>query len=73
MTRAIKKGANDYKDISKIWRGVSPEGDGELEVVDGPPQGGNLADLADIGEAFSPEYHPGEIFEMAQKLYQKAK
>jgi hypothetical protein len=29
--------------------------------------------LAGIGSAFAPDYHPQEIFEMAQKLYRKAK
>src|SRR5690606_4309361 len=64
---------DDYRAVSAIWNGPSPDGSGPLEVVDGPPQGGKLADLADIGEAFVPEYHPEEIFEMAQKLYNKAK
>jgi hypothetical protein len=28
--------------------------------------------MADVGDAFIPEYHPEEIYEMAQKLYKKA-
>jgi Mn-containing catalase len=63
----------DYKAVASLWNGPSPDGSGPLEVVDGPPEGGRLPDLADIGEAFTPEYHPNEIFEMAQKLYAKAK
>jgi Mn-containing catalase len=30
----------DYRGISKIWRGPHPEDGSELRVVDGPPQGG---------------------------------
>jgi Mn-containing catalase len=42
-------------------------------VVDGPPEGGKLAELDGAGDAFTPEYHPEEIFEMAQKLYRAAR
>ena len=40
---------------------------------DGPPEGGPQYDLDGSPEAFIPDYHPQEILEMAQKLYQKAK
>jgi Mn-containing catalase len=62
----------DYHDISKIWTGQSPDASGMLEVVDGPPQGGPLTDLAEISAEFAPEYHPAEIYEMAQQLYKRA-
>jgi Mn-containing catalase len=62
----------DYRDISKIWSGPSPDGSGMLEVVDGPPQGGDLTELAEISAEFAPEYHPAEIYEMAQQLYKRA-
>jgi hypothetical protein len=42
-------------------------------VRDGPPEGGPQYDLTVLVEAFIPDYHPQEILEMAQKLYQKAK
>lgn len=64
---------DDYKAMAAIWNGPSPDGSGPLEVVDGPPQGGKLADLVGISSAFAPEYAPEEIFEMSQQLYQKAK
>jgi Mn-containing catalase len=63
---------DDYRAVATIWNGPSPDGSGPLEVVDGPPQGGDLADLGGISSAFAPEYEPQEIYEMAQKLYQKA-
>jgi Mn-containing catalase len=64
---------NDYRELHQIWNGPSLEGDGQLEVVDGPPEGGNLPDLGDIPESFAPEYHPSELFEIAQKLYHQTK
>ena len=63
----------DYKEVAAIWHGQALDGSGPLEVVDGPPEGGDLANLDGAGDAFTPEYHPEEIFEMAQKLYQKAR
>jgi Mn-containing catalase len=63
----------DYKQMAGIWSGVHPDDQQPLEVVDGPPTGGNLAELAGIASSFSPEYAPEEIVEIATKLYQKAK
>ncbi len=63
----------DYREVASIWNGMALDGSGPLEVVDGPPEGGELVQLDDISDAFVPEYHPQEIYEMAQKLYQKAK
>ena len=51
----------------------APDDGQPLEFVDGPPDGGKLAELAGICEAFAPEYKAEEIFEMAQKLYQRAR
>lgn len=64
---------DDYKEVAAVWQGSALDGSGPLEVIDGPPEGGNLAQLDEISDAFVPEYHPEEIFEIAQKLYQKAK
>jgi len=64
---------DDYKQIAAIWAGTHPDDQQPLEVVDGPPTGGNLADLAGIASSFSPEYAPEEIVEIATKLYQRAK
>jgi Mn-containing catalase len=55
-----------------VWHGQALDGSGPLEVVDGPPEGGNLAKLDGAADAFTPEYQPEEIFEMAQRLYRKA-
>ena len=63
----------DYKEVAAVWGGTHPDDGKPLEVVDSPPDGGNLADLAGIASAFAPEYQPQEIFEMATKLYTAAK
>lgn len=64
---------NDYKDVAAIWTGPSINDGQPREVVDGPPPGGNLADLGPIPEAFAPEFDPTEIFNIAQKLHAKMK
>lgn len=71
---------NDYKEAATIWNGAAPaeyiEGLGgktELEFVDAPPSGGDLANLAGIASSFAPNYAPEEIFEIANQLYKKAK
>jgi hypothetical protein len=48
-------------------------GSDQLEFVDAPPSGGDLAQLAGIASSFAPNYAPDEIFEIATKLYKKAK
>jgi len=70
----------DYRDAGTIWNGTPPAayaegvgGGGPLEFVDAPPSGGDLAHLAGIASSFAPNYAPEEIFEIATKLYQKAK
>ncbi|MEM1383748.1 MAG: manganese catalase family protein [Pseudomonadota bacterium] len=62
----------DYTGIEQIWHGPHPDGTGDLIIVDGPPEGGDMNDYEGISEAFTPEYTAEEIFEIAQKLYQKA-
>ena len=42
---------------------------GKLEAVDGHPDGGKIPKLAGISAAFTPDYEPEEIFEIANKLY----
>lgn len=59
---------DDYKDMAAIWRGPHPSGDGDCEVVDGPPEGGPLADLPEAPENYAPGYHPDELAEIAQRL-----
>jgi hypothetical protein len=46
---------------------------GELEVVEGPPEGGKIPDLEGTFPAFAPDYAPEEMFEIATKLYKKSR
>jgi Mn-containing catalase len=73
-TKLYRQSPDDYKNMDTIWNGEHPDG-GNCVVVDGPPMelAGDHVELAGIGSAFAPEYHPGEVFEMAKKLYKKAK
>jgi Mn-containing catalase len=64
---------SDYKECAAIWQGNHPEDGKPLEFIDGPPDGGRLPELANISEAFAPEYKAEEIFEIANKLWQKAR
>jgi Mn-containing catalase len=71
--RLYRFSPNDYREAGAIWQGTHPDDGKPLEFVDGPPDGGKMPELANISEAFAPEYKAEEIFEIAQKLYQKAK
>jgi len=67
----------DYAEIAGIWGNgeTALPGDppGELEVVDGIPEGGKIHDLTGAPSAFTPDYAPEEMFEIASKLYQKSR
>ena len=45
---------------------------GELQVVEGMPDGGRIHDLVGQPSAFTPDYAPEEFYEIAQRLTQKA-
>ena len=45
---------DDYKEMAAIWQGQALDGSGPLEVIDGPPEGGELARLDGTAEAFTP-------------------
>ena len=68
---------DDYKGMSGIWGSgeTALPGDppGELEIVDGLPEGGKIHDLTGIASAFTPDYAPEEMFEIATKLYKKSR
>ena len=70
--RLYRFSPDDYKAVAAVWQGQALDGSGPLEVVDGPPEGGDLARLDDAASAFTPDYRLEEIYEIAQKLYQKA-
>ena len=71
--RLYRFSPNDYKEAGAVWTGNHPDDNKPLEFIDGPPSGGKLPELHGISEAFAPEYKAEEIFEIAQKLYQKSR
>jgi Mn-containing catalase len=68
---------NDYQEISGIWgngeQALPGDPPGELEVVDGLPEGGKIHQLTGVPSAFTPDYAPEEMFEIATKLYKKSR
>jgi Mn-containing catalase len=75
--RLYRFSPDDYREMADIWGNgeVALPGDppGELEVMDGLPEGGRIHELMGDARAFSPEYAPEEMFEIAAKLYQKSR
>lgn len=67
----------DYGDISGIWgngeQALPGDPPGELEVVEGMPDGGKMAELEGTPSAFAPDYAPEEMYEIAKKLYEKSR
>ena len=67
----------DYAESAGIWgqgeMALPGDPPGELEVVDGLPEGGKMPELAGNYPAFAPDYAPEEIFEVATKLYNKSR
>jgi Mn-containing catalase len=68
---------DDYKEAAGVWSNdeVALPGDppGNLEIVDGLPEGGKIPELDGNYGAFAPNYAPEEIFEIASKLYKKSR
>ena len=75
--RLYKFSPHDYSEMAGIWGNgeMALPGDppGELEVVDGHPEGGKIDDLQGLASAFTPDYAPEEMFEIASKLYKKSR
>ena len=67
----------DYAESAGIWgqgeMALPGDPPGELEVVDGLPEGGKIPELAGNYAAFAPDYAPEEMFEIATKLYKKSR
>lgn len=67
----------DYKDIAGVWAkdqsALPGDPPGNLEVVEGMPDGGKIHQLTGVPSAFTPDYAPEEMFEIAAKLYKKSR
>lgn len=68
---------DDYKDIVGIWgqgeMALPGDPPGELEVVEGMPEGGKIQQLTGVPSAFTPDYAPEEMMEIAAKLYKASR
>lgn len=66
---------SDYKEMSGIWgngeKALPGDPPGELEVVEGMPDGGKIHQLTGVPSAFTPDYAPEEMFEIATKLIRR--
>ena len=75
--RLYRFSPDDYREAAGVWSNdeVALPGDppGNLEVVDGLPEGGKIPELDGNYGAFAPNYAPEEIFEIASKLYKKSR
>jgi Mn-containing catalase len=74
--RLYRFSIDDYKEMAGIWEGEKAlPGDppGKLEVVDGPPEGGKIPELEGTPSAFTPDYAPEEMYEIATKLWKKSR
>ena len=75
--RLYRFSPDDYAEMAGIWgqgeQALPGDPPGELEVVDGPPEGGKIHDLTGVASAFTPDYAPEEMFEVAQKLWRMSR
>jgi Mn-containing catalase len=66
---------SDYTKMAGIWgngeMALPDDPPGELEVVEGMPEGGKIHQLVGTPSAFTPDYAPEEMFEIAQILTKK--
>ncbi|MBE9603590.1 manganese catalase family protein [Acetobacteraceae bacterium H6797] len=67
----------DYREMAGIWgpdeQALPTDPPGELEVVDGLPVGGKIHQLTGVPSAFTPDYAPEEMLEIAAKLYKASR
>lgn len=68
---------DDYSSIRGIWGGegetaLPSDPPGDLEVIEGMPDGGKIHDLTGMPSAFTPDYAPEEMFEIAERLTKAA-
>ncbi|HLS58416.1 MAG TPA: manganese catalase family protein [Paracoccaceae bacterium] len=75
--RLYRFGSPDYGAAAGIWSNdevaLPSDPPGNLEVVDGPPDGGAMPELVGNYGAFAPDYAPEEMFEIAERLYTKSR
>jgi Mn-containing catalase len=66
----------DYAEMAGIWgngeMALPDDPPGELEVIEGMPDGGKIQQLAGVPSAFTTDYAPEEMMEIARKLTKAA-
>lgn len=64
---------DDYKLLDRIWTGPTPIGpEGQLEVVDGTPEGAEIPDLDQVPEEFAPGFDEEQFRELSKRLQYEA-
>ena len=63
---------DDYKEVVAVFKGAHPETGEELRVEHPPPEGFPWPDAPAEEDVFAPDYAPGEIAQIAQKLRKEA-
>jgi len=63
---------DDYKEVVAVFKGRHPETGEELRVEHPAPEGFPWPDAPAEEDVFAPDYAPGEIAEIAQKLRKEA-
>jgi len=70
-------GEDTYRSMAGIWgngeQALAGDPPGELEVVDGMPEGGKIHELTGMASAFSTDYSPEEMFDISSKLYKASR
>src|SRR3954451_5397556 len=70
--RLYRFSTGDYKELIAVFKGPHPETGEPLEVDEQPPEGAPPVDLPGHPSIYSPDYHPGEIAEIAARLRSEA-
>jgi Mn-containing catalase len=67
----------DYAEIAGVWgrgeQALPDDPPGELEVIEGMPDGGKVQELVGEPSVFTPDYAPEEMYEIAAKLYKASR
>lgn len=64
---------DDYGLLNRIWTGPTPVGPpGELEIVDGIPEGHDIPDLEHVPEEYAPGFDEEQFRELSKRLQYEA-
>ncbi len=58
----------EYADINKIWKGLNPETEEPLRVIDGMPEGAPVPDFEELSEQFAPGIDPDDYERILKRL-----